>query len=629
MKRWKTWLLVLLVLVLLVPATLLVWVVTTERGLQTATRTVDRIGKLGPVTLQIRDVSGSLSGGAHFGHVEVHHRNADIVARDISGRLELLPLLGRRIDIQDARIAEVTVQQHPVKRAGPPVTPRFLAPMMRLHVEDARIDRLLLSMANGVTHEATNIAATATILPKEIRVRQASAELPAFSTRLTAQGRMNAKAPLDFDGHVDLEYSPENLAPWRIAADFDGDLNRMPLRVAVSAPFRAQAEGIAHTLSSGWRFEGQVQVEDFDLADLGGGDALGLISGTLDVSVGIGGIKASGSLEPAGLQAGAFDVSFDGQYRARQLQISDASVHHPPSGTRFTTSGEVLLREGGGQHLDLQGEWTNFRWPLLGAPAAFHSAQGRYSINGDKPWQVQAAGVMQAAELPSMPFDVAGTLETQRFVISRGQLDALGGQVLLTGEARWAPNQSWRVDGQARGINPAALRPDLPGRINFSFAANGSPFGERRRALGGDQRAERPAPQPEPARRRDASRAAPATPTCASTAWMCDLAARSCNSKACSARARATCASSSMPKTSALPTPRPAASSTRADALPERRRRRCCNSTPPAAVSNGATTGSTRSAPTSTSTSARASARRATSSCRACRPPDGISRSSN
>jgi autotransporter translocation and assembly factor TamB len=47
MKRWKKWLLTLLILLLLVPATLLVLVVATERGLRMATRTVDRIGRLG------------------------------------------------------------------------------------------------------------------------------------------------------------------------------------------------------------------------------------------------------------------------------------------------------------------------------------------------------------------------------------------------------------------------------------------------------------------------------------------------------------------------------------------------------------------------------------------------------
>jgi translocation and assembly module TamB len=479
MKRWKSWLLTLLVLLLLVPATLLVMVVTTERGLRMATGTVDRIGRLGPITIRITDVSGTLARGAHFGHVEIHHRNAEIVAQDIRGRLELLPLLARRINVRDAHVTDVSIVEHPVRRDGPAITPRFLAPLMRLHVADARIDRLLLTMANGVKHEATGIAATVTILPKEIRVRQAQAELPALATRIAANGRLIAHAPIAFDGHIDIDYAPENLPAWRIAADFDGDLDKLPLQVAISAPFHARFDGAAHTLNAGWRVAGKATVSDFDLVVFGGGHALGLVSGTLDVSADATGFNASGSVEPAGLKAGPFDVVFSGQYHARQLDIREASVLHPPSRTRFTASGNVKLHEGGGQHLRLEGEWDHFRWPLVGEPAAFHSERGRYSIEGDKPWQVVASGMLEAGGLPSTPFEVAGTLEPQRFVISRAQLDALQGRVQLTGDARWAPAESWRVEGQARGINPATLRPDLPGRIDFGFAANGAPFGER------------------------------------------------------------------------------------------------------------------------------------------------------
>ncbi|MEY2854034.1 MAG: hypothetical protein RL030_1166, partial [Pseudomonadota bacterium] len=292
-----------------------------------------------------------------------------------------------------------------------------------------------------------------------------------------ANGRMLAHAPLAFDGRVDVDYTPKGLKAWRIAADFDGDLEKLPFKVAITEPFHAQVEGVAHTLNAGWHFEGQARVQDFDLVAFGGGDALGLITGTLDISANAEGFKASGSVDPAGLKAGAFDISFDGQYHARRLEIREASALHPPSQTRFTTRGEVLMHEGGGQHLQLQGEWNHLRWPLVGEAVAFNSAQGRYSLTGDKPWQVVASGELQPADLPSMPFEVAGTLETQRFLISRAQVDALRGRVQLTGEARWAPNESWRVNGQARGINPAVLRPDLPGRVNFDFAANGAPFG--------------------------------------------------------------------------------------------------------------------------------------------------------
>src|SRR5690606_35012132 len=62
--------------------------------------------------------------------------------------------------------------------------------------------------------------------------------------------------------------------------------------------------------------------------------------------------------------------------------------------------------------------------------------------------------------------------------IEAGQLELFGGQANLTGEARWNPAQSWRVEGRMNDLDAAQLRADLPGRLDFAFRAGGAPFGE-------------------------------------------------------------------------------------------------------------------------------------------------------
>jgi translocation and assembly module TamB len=480
MNRRRKWSLLLGATLLLLPMGVLFWVLTTEGGLRFAANTVDRIGRLGPVTIQIRGVSGTLLHGAHFEHVEVHHHNVDVIAQDVRGRLRLPLLLARRIDVTDPHVAraEVTVHASQEPPDTPATAPKFFAPTMRLDVHEGTVEHVRLTLINDTTYEITNISGGVTILPREIRIHDAHGLLPALTTRIHAEGRLHARAPIAFDGQAEVDYTPEELPAWRITGHFDGNLDEVPLNVTIEAPFHAQIDGAAHSLTAGWHFDAKAEVRDFDLTPFGGSDVLGVMSGQLDVGVDANGFTARGAVNPPGLASGPLNVDFQGQYQARRLMIRSATAHHPASGAQATVSGEVVLHEGGGQHIAFSGQWSRFRWPLTGTAPAFHSARGRYTLTGDKPWQVSASGELEAGVFPSMPFEARGTLETERFIIAEAKLDALQGQTQLTGEARWAPHQSWQVEGQAHHIDPTTLRADLPGQLDFDFTANGAPFGE-------------------------------------------------------------------------------------------------------------------------------------------------------
>ncbi|MDR2214541.1 MAG: translocation/assembly module TamB domain-containing protein [Nevskiaceae bacterium] len=474
--RKKTSLLIV-ALLLLAPVALLAWVITTQSGLRFAIDTLNRVGRIGPVTLHIDDVSGTLLRGARIGRAQIHHRRADILAQDMQGRVQLAPLFVRQIGVMRPQVArvEVTVLANPGPR--PNRTPKFLPRLMRVDVYDASIDELSVTLISGRTLEFTHLSGDAAIRTAQIRVRNAQGEMPAMNALIHADGRLRAAVPLALNGDMDVDYTPATLPAWRFDSSFDGDLNELPLNITITAPFHAQLTGAAHTLTSGWRYDAKAVVQDFDLVPFGGSAVLGLISGTLDVAASKEGFTAQGSADPAGLGSGPFNVDFSGQYGMRRLEIRSANAQHIASGARITTSGEVLLREGGGQHLALTGDWSRFRWPLAGASPAFHSLRGRYTLTGDKPWQVATSGEVEALGLPSSPFNAQGTLETQRFLIADAQFQTLQGELRFSGETSWKPQESWRVEGQASNINPETLRPDLPGELNFTFNASGTPFG--------------------------------------------------------------------------------------------------------------------------------------------------------
>ena len=473
MSRRRKILLGLLLLVVLAPTSTLYWVATTESGLRFL---VERARSVGPVRVTADEVTGTLTRGVQIGALRVQHRLSDTRIEQVQGSIRLLPLLLRRhIDISHLAAGQVSVTLLEDPVAGPGGEPRFLPPMLRIDASQVQVQELLLTLKSGRELQFSQISGAVTLLHKQIRVREASLDWENW--HLTGATRVRAARPHGLDGQIDATWRPGNQPEWRMSASFDGDLDALPYRLAVSQPFLADVTGDA-VLRGGWLFEGHALARDFDLTDFGGGDALGILSGELDVAVDAAGIRARGMVTAPGLDAGAIDVDFNGLYRQQRLTIRDTRMLHPPSGSRASVQGTVQI-EPGGPRLALAGTWTGLQWPLAASEPAFTSPRGRYTLDGVKPWQVSAQGEILAADLPVIPARATGRLDGESFRIEQGSMELFDGEAHLTGEARWNPAQSWQVQGHMAGMDAAQLRSDLPGLLDFDFQAHGAPFGEQ------------------------------------------------------------------------------------------------------------------------------------------------------
>jgi translocation and assembly module TamB len=471
MSRRRKILLALLGIVVLMPTALLYWAATTEPGLRFV---LDRVRKVGPVQITAEDVRGTLASGVEIGLLRVQHRLSDTRVEAASGRINLLSLLLRRqVDVPRlaARRVEVILLEDPEDRA--PGEPRFLPPMLRIDADDLRVEELLLTLRSGRELLFSNISGSASIRHQQIRARQASIDWEDW--HVTGNARLRAARPHGLEGQLEAWWRPDNQPEWRMSASFDGHLDELPYRLEVAEPFIADVSGKA-VLRNDWRFDGHALARDFDLTEFGGGGALGIMSGELDVSVDADGIRARGQVTPPGLEAGALDVDFNGDYHNRRLTLYDTRIVHGPSGSRAQVRGTVDL-EPGAQRLNLTGNWNTFRWPLASEEPALSSPRGTFTLNGVKPWLVEAEGEVLTADVPVFPARGRGRLDGESFQIEDAALELFGGNARLTGEARWSPGQSWRVRGHMAGMDAAQLRADLPGRLDFDFVAHGEPFG--------------------------------------------------------------------------------------------------------------------------------------------------------
>ena len=238
-------LLMLLVLLLLVPAALLMMVVTTESGLQMATGTVDRIGRPG------RSRCGSGVSAARWSTARTSVTATSSTAmpisspRDISGRLELLPLLVAAH--QRPRRAHRRRECHRAPgQAGRPARHTALpAPLMRLDVERCpRRPRCRSRWLNGTdVLSSPSIAATVTILPKQIRVHRRRPSYQRLRPGAGQGGCWRAPSPWT-DRCRRRPMRPQGLPDWQITADFDGDSTSCPAG-RHRAPFHAAVDGAA------------------------------------------------------------------------------------------------------------------------------------------------------------------------------------------------------------------------------------------------------------------------------------------------------------------------------------------------------------------------------------------------
>jgi translocation and assembly module TamB len=472
MTRPVSILLVLAIAVLCaLPFALIHFIAFTPQGLAMIVARVPH--RVGPVTLDIGTVSGTIAGGFTLSRFELDHERVHLVAEDIHARLAVAPLLWQKIDVPEVRARNLLIEVRTVPKRPRKGPPKFLPRLLRIETDDARAGLLTLVAPNGTRNEFADIRASGVVRHRSIRVFSAAARFQGMD--LTANGTVRAADPMRIDASGRAEWFAPKDTRWIANVTGEGDLDRLPFTGSVEAPFRATVAGAAATLTSGWKITGNAQVSQLDIADFGGGGVLGEIDGRVRIGVTTDGIAADGVLHPAGLEAGNFDVQFNGKYAAKTLAVRHAQFRHQGSGALATVAGLIRIDEAG-PSLDLTGQWREFRWPLPAAEPAVHSAQGNYHLAGTMPYAITASGAVTAAGLEPMQVTLEGRLAGDRLDADVLRVGAYEGRGDLRGAVQWQPAEAWQVGGRITGMNTGLLDERLPGRVSFDIDARGEGF---------------------------------------------------------------------------------------------------------------------------------------------------------
>ena len=474
MRRRTRLLLVLFALLLALPLVALWSLTHSEAALRALVgRLPQRFGNV--ERLAVEDVRGTLAGGLRVGRIVVVHDAAAVTIRDLRLRIDTLPLVWQTLEVRGFEVAELRIEQRVRKKPPSPQAPRFLPGLLTLWTDQARIRRIVIQPLVGSEVELHDLEASGTLYGKVARIRKAAVAL--YDLHIEAQGLITSDLPLDLEGTATATYAPAQGPRWVFDARIDGDLDGAVVEGGVREPFRAELEDAEFRALPPWHLKGRAKVSQLDLAEFGGGKALGILSGELALALDKDAYRAQGALDPSGLGIGPVQVDVEAMYAHRVLELRRADLQHAASGVRASAAGTVTLPPGEHPRIALAGGWKDFRWPLKGGAPVVKSPQGRYTLAGAGPYDITSEGRIEAAGAPPVDEKMSGVLHPDRLEVTGSELRVLGGRAALTGEVSWGEREGWRFKGPVRGIDPALLRPGLPGSIDFMLDARGAGFG--------------------------------------------------------------------------------------------------------------------------------------------------------
>jgi translocation and assembly module TamB len=465
---------VALLIVVSVPTAVIYYLAYTEPGLQWIVAHIPT--RVGRTQMEFVGATGTLAKGFKLERFELEHERVHLRFEGIVGDVRLLPLMWQTIDAADVTMRSAYVEVRRWKHPPPPSSPRFLPRGLIIKADKVHVNNGTFIAQNGRRFDLTDVDTSGIARYRTIRLFDASFVQDAI--QVSGKATLRAEDPMALDADARMLIRLENQPVWLITATGSGNLDHLGITASFQSPFQATVTGSADDLTTAWHWSGDSKITNLDLRAWGGGNALGRIHGEMKVKGDASGFEGRGPITPDGLRAGTFDTVFIGNYADRTISASRIEATHQSSKAHVEGEGTIRIVPGG-PALDLHGTWRAFRWPLVGENIAVKSAAGEYSIRGIRPFDVRTAGPIEPAGLAPMQVEMEGKLAADRLTVTTADVEAFDGQAVVSGEAAWSPKERWAISGRASDINPGHIRADLPGSLDFQFAAEGLGFGER------------------------------------------------------------------------------------------------------------------------------------------------------
>ncbi len=428
--------------------------------------------RYGTAQVRIEQVSGTLAGGVRARRVVIDQRHVYLRLDRVYTRVHFSALSWRTLVSPDTTIADAYVRIKPVAPL-PVAHPKFLPWWLGIRVTHVHVGALALVLEDGRRLNGTDLDGAVQIAYRDVDVPHLTLRMG--HARYSLAGSLHAARPLQLSVGGDFTSRDPRGLNWAGTVALRGDLANLTVSAHLHAPFTAALQGVLRHRNGRWVTASELGIRGLDLRDWHRTDRFGLISAQLALTGGVDGFTLGGTVDPAGLGAGAFHVELAGKYAGGLLSASRVAIRNLASGAALSASGTARFA-GGRPDLHLQGHWQALRWPLAGS-ARVHSASGQFTLSGRLPYAISAQGLAQVGASAPVPMTLSASIASTGLTLEHSTLHVLGGEVEAGGTLAWLPLKRWSLRASGRGINPAAVRPELRGRIGFALTASGVGFG--------------------------------------------------------------------------------------------------------------------------------------------------------
>ena len=292
--------------------------------------------------------------------------------------------------------------------------------------------------------------------------------------RVTGNVYLRGTLPLGLRGEVSGRWRLPDQRNYRFSARVKGKLDRLGIDASLTEPARLAFSGTGLDLNHEARAVGTLRAVEFDGSPWIPPGRLPLVSGSLSVDARLDAIGVSGTLTSPMFGPEQLRVRGSGKYADSVLDVVSLKAWMPRSGLAVSTAGTVRFAEHA-PVLDLEGEWTRFRWPLAG-DAFVESASGKYSLGGALPYAFELTAQAVGPQIPAASFNAAGSIDRQQLLLGRFDGTTLDGRLSGSGRLSWDGDRPWRAQLNGRSLDLAKLRPDLSGRVDVIGEIEGRGF---------------------------------------------------------------------------------------------------------------------------------------------------------
>ncbi|MCG6937524.1 MAG: translocation/assembly module TamB domain-containing protein [Gammaproteobacteria bacterium] len=462
--------------VLLLPLTLLGWLTATENGLNWAWRQAQFYL---PFEITIDKLEGRLIGPLTIKGFEYQQDALSINAEQITFDWLATALLAANINISQLHIQSLNIilSETAEKERNQGLAPKQAIQLpdislpWRLLLKNAEIDGLSLSQ-NGRFFRLNKVKLDATTLFSTVNIQQLSIDGDTFN--IAIKGKLKPTRDYSHDLDISWQFTLPGSDVIHGKGKMSGSMQKTRLLQTLSGPLNLTLDMQANKLLEQLSWTARADIRQFALPRLAAGWPA--LSGAAK-------LNASGDLQTATLmgtmqgrypELGKLDADFELQRLAdNRIQINRLQLQAPEHDTRLNADGSWMPNSDNGGDVKLALNWQNLRWPAKGTPW-FDSARGNGTIAGninayqltldtDSPWPQTAPSTWQAY--------ASGNLDGMK--IQNLHINALHGEANISGKLNWSRQFNWQAQGSISSVDPAALWPQWPGRLEGKLTSSG------------------------------------------------------------------------------------------------------------------------------------------------------------